>query len=148
MQLRDAVPADAAVLQALAREATTAPQWSAAAWREVLAPESVVQRHTILAEQQSSVAGFVVVNTVGDIAEIESIAVRASCRRQGIASSLLHAAADWARALNAKVLELEVRASNEEAIAFYRALGFAQQGTRAKYYSQPQEDAVLFALAL
>jgi ribosomal-protein-alanine N-acetyltransferase len=45
-------------------------------------------------------------------------------------------------------LNLEVRASNGRAIGFYRAFGFQQTGLRPRYYSNPEEDAVLFRLDL
>ncbi|MGH9862466.1 MAG: GNAT family N-acetyltransferase, partial [Candidatus Acidiferrales bacterium] len=38
---------------------------------------------------------------------------------------------------------LEVRASNENALAFYTALGFVEAHRRPQYYRQPTEDAVL-----
>jgi ribosomal-protein-alanine N-acetyltransferase len=43
---------------------------------------------------------------------------------------------------------LEVRASNAAAVGFYRALGFAENGRRARYYADPEEDALLMRLGL
>ncbi len=37
----------------------------------------------------------------------------------------------------------EVRASNERARRFYRALGFQETGSRKRYYPDNQEDAIL-----
>jgi ribosomal-protein-alanine N-acetyltransferase len=43
---------------------------------------------------------------------------------------------------------LEVRASNEGARALYRGAGFTEDGLRRRYYSDPEEDAVLMSLNL
>ena len=43
---------------------------------------------------------------------------------------------------------LEVRASNAQALEFYRALGFQETGRRRQYYADPVEDAVLLGLKL
>ena len=56
----------------------------------------------------------------------------------------------WPEIEAAEVTEvlLEVRASNQQATAFYRALGFAESGRRLRYYADPVEDAVLMSLRL
>jgi len=45
-------------------------------------------------------------------------------------------------------LLLEVRASNGQALEFYRRRGFSQSGRRPRYYADPVEDALLLALPL
>ena len=42
-------------------------------------------------------------------------------------------------------LQLEVRVSNQPAIALYQAFGFVRQGVRPNYYQDPREDALLMA---
>ena len=41
---------------------------------------------------------------------------------------------------------LEVRAGNISAIRLYEGLGFKKDGIRPKFYSNPEEDAVLMSL--
>ncbi len=77
-------------------------------------------------------------------AQILKVGVDPARRRRGIACELLAHVADDARNLGAETCMLEVRASNEDAQAFYRALGFEEAGTRPGYYSD-KEDAVLMA---
>jgi ribosomal-protein-alanine N-acetyltransferase len=43
---------------------------------------------------------------------------------------------------------LEVRASNQAALGFYRGQGFRETGRRPRYYADPEEDAVLMLLNL
>jgi ribosomal-protein-alanine N-acetyltransferase len=43
---------------------------------------------------------------------------------------------------------LEARASNDEAINFYRSNGFEECGTRPNFYENPTEDAQLMTLKL
>jgi len=43
---------------------------------------------------------------------------------------------------------LEVRESNQPARAFYLRQGFEESGRRKFYYANPQEDAILYRLAL
>ena len=57
--------------------------------------------------------------------QIHEIVTDLSARRLGIGKKLLVEASDWATYHNAVNLELGVYAFNEEAIGFYRSLGFA-----------------------
>jgi [ribosomal protein S18]-alanine N-acetyltransferase len=43
---------------------------------------------------------------------------------------------------------LEVRVSNQPAVALYEYVGFSRSGVRTKYYTNPIEDAVLMELEL
>lgn len=52
------------------------------------------------------------------------------------------------RRASAESVLLEVRASNEPALALYTSMGFRQVGLRKRYYSNPEEDAVLMTLTL
>ena len=45
--------------------------------------------------------------------------------------------------VNLAFLTLEVRASNQAAIALYEKHGFHQAGLRKGYYQHPREDAII-----
>ena len=45
-----------------------------------------------------------------------------------------------------KDLLIEVRASNDIAMSFYKKSGFVKKGIRKDYYSDTKEDAILMAL--
>ena len=47
---------------------------------------------------------------------------------------------------NAAFLTLEVRESNAPAIALYQSFGFTERGQRKRFYSDPEEDALIYTL--
>ena len=62
---------------------------------------------------------------------------------------MLQALLDWTRSRDAHTIWLEVRASNQRAIAVYQAHGFVQEGWRKNYYPlnlEQREDAVVMGL--
>ena len=75
-----------------------------------------------------------------------NLAVRAPFRRQGVATKLVCRALQMGLDRKANRAMLEVRASNQEAQALYRGLGFRETARRSRYYSKPEEDAVLMDL--
>ncbi len=80
--------------------------------------------------------------------ELEFIVTAPAFRGQGVGRSLLGAVLDWARAMGAMIVRLEVRASNTAALRLYRSAGFRAAGRRAGYYRDPDEDALLLELAI
>lgn len=78
-------------------------------------------------------AGFAMVRSVADEAELLLLAVDPACRRRGIASALLRAVIAEAQATGVTDLHLEVRAGNA-AVKLYTAQGFAKVGERRGYY--------------
>lgn len=78
-------------------------------------------------------AGFALLRTVTDEAELLLIAVRNRYRRQGIARALLDQAVHDAHGEGVQSLHLEVREGNP-AMELYRSAGFLQIGTRKAYY--------------
>jgi len=92
------------------------------------------------------ILGFAGMWFLADEAHLASIAVRSQWRRQGVGGQLLTAAIELAVKQNARLLTLEVRASNEAARAMYASYGFVEVGTRPGYYSDNKEDAVLMTI--
>ena len=100
--------------------------WSGAEFAAFLADPAV------LLEERPN--GFLLARTVLDEAEILTLAVAPSARRQGIGARLLrgfHAAASLRGARRAV---LEVAADNAAALALYGGAGYRQVGRRAGYY--------------
>jgi RimJ/RimL family protein N-acetyltransferase len=71
-------------------------------------------------------------------------------RRQGIGTSLLETALEWARESEVRKLELHVFPHNEAAIKLYEKFGFVKEGYRRAHYRRGQEfvDAILMAYEL
>ena len=95
-------------------------------------------------------AGFSLVRTVADEAELLLLAVTPSQRRRGIGRRLLENFVDGARSGGVSRVHLEVRDGNP-AIEMYRSAGFLPIGRRRNYYHSRdgrQFDALTFALEL
>lgn len=102
-------------------------------------------------EQEGLLSGFVFVSLrLPEEAHLFNLCVIPSAQRQGIGSRLLLHAISIATAANAKVMYLEVRRSNQVALALYHRLGFNQIGERKNYYPCPEgrEDAITCAIEL
>lgn len=97
----------------------------------------------IVAEgEDGSVLGYAGLHVILDEGYIDNVAVRPDCRRQGIADRLLDVFCRFGEEKLA-FLTLEVRPSNEAAVALYRKHGFQEAGRRRDYYEAPKEDALL-----
>lgn len=142
--LRFAVPEDLPRLLALMQTAEQAVQWSDAAYTTRIGEGSV-----LLANMDRHLVGALVFSgaSPGEW-EIENIVVDRAVRRQGIGQALLRELATRAKERGAVRFHLEVRASNAAAIALYQRLGFIETTRRRGYYHNPEEDALLFSLAL
>ena len=92
------------------------------------------------------VCGMIVVWLVIDEAHIGTIAVLPGYRRQGIATRLLKFSLTRLQHEGARSVYLEVRHSNIEAQRLYDRFGFKLSGVRKNYYSDNNEDALLFTL--
>ncbi len=95
----------------------------------------------------SPVVGYVVTMTLGDVADLQRIAVRPEHRRSGLARDLLATAAEEAIGAGAERMLLEVGAGNAGALAFYASEGFVEISRRRHYY-RDGSDAVVMVRAL
>jgi ribosomal-protein-alanine N-acetyltransferase len=127
-----------------------APQWPASAYRSAIDPVGSMPRIALVATaaEDDGTVGFLVAGLVPPEAGLETIAVSGAVQGQGIGKLLLLALVEELREECINVVHLEVRASNDRALGFYRAVGFQESGRRPRYYAEPEEDAVLMALHL
>lgn len=88
--------------------------------------------------------GFICAWLLGDEAHIINLLVHPSWRRQRYGHRLVTGVIEQAQALGLKWATLEVRASNDAAIALYKNLGFQELGRRPRYYEDPCEDGLIF----
>ncbi len=92
-------------------------------------------------------AGFVLVRTATDEAEILTLAVAPHARRRGVGSRLLAAALADAISRAAATVHLEVSAANDAARLLYAKAGFVEIGRRLRYYDDGS-DALLLSRSL
>ena len=97
----------------------------------------------IVAVDGDTVAGYIGSQSVMGEADMMNVAVSPSYRRQGIAEKLVVSLVENLTEQKVSSLTLEVRASNEPAIALYEKLAFVQVGRRPNYYTKPKEDALI-----
>jgi [ribosomal protein S18]-alanine N-acetyltransferase len=87
------------------------------------------------------VDGYAVSMTLGDVVDLQRIAVRPDRRRSGLATALLDDL--LAHTGPADRMLLEVSERNEEAVAFYAAHGFERIDVRPRYYRDGSDALVL-----
>ncbi len=100
-----------------------------------------------LASATHPLEGYVIMRTVGDVADLQRIGVSTSAQRHGHASALLAAGVAGVRADGAERILLEVAEDNTAARAFYARTGFVEIDRRRNYYRQ-RVDALVLALEL
>lgn len=95
-------------------------------------------------------AGFALIRTAADEAELLTLAVAPGARGRGHGQQLLEAAMAAARAAGAQTLLLEVADDNDAARALYAAAGLAERGRRRGYYARGPgaTDALVLGRAL
>ena len=78
--------------------------------------------------------------------QITNVCVHPDYRKQGIAFNMLSRLIAEGKEKGCSAFTLEVRVSNESAIRLYEKLGFKSAGIRKKFYSHPDEDAMIMWL--
>ena len=145
MILRGMTEADLDVVLRIEREVHSHP-WTLGNFSDALRS----QYQCKVFEQDETMLGYAVLMLAVDEAELLDIAIAAAQQRQGMGRKLLEAMLSLARHANMRRVVLEVRASNQAAIALYRASGFEQIGLRRAYYpaENGREDAILMGREL
>lgn len=140
--LRNATPDDVEAILAVEQDSPEAAGWEAADYVSALADQQTL---CLVAEDRvwERVTGFLLGRMVADELEILNLAVRRDYRRQGIGRRLLGETLARAQFESARKCWLEVRAANQAARDFYRALGFSEGSRRRRYYRNPEDDAVV-----
>ena len=123
----------------LERECFSAP------WSEAMLTEALfdAQASFIVAESEDGgLLGYAGLHVVLDEATSTTSPWRRPPAVHGVGDALLDVFCRFGQA-HLSFLTLEVRASNEPAIALYRKHGFEEAGRRKDYYTKPKEDAVI-----
>ena len=144
IDIRNLIASDVQAVLAILRESPEAAAWS----QENLLQLASGVPAAWVAEVNGALVGFLIGRAAADEFEILNMAVSPGNRRQGIGSKLLECALEFSRIAGGARVYLDVRASNEPAIALYTRHGFTECGRRARYYRDPVEDAVLLTVNL
>lgn len=118
------------------------------AWSEKSIKETYEQKNAMIlgAFKEDTLVGYVIFYYVLDEGEIARIAVSPSCRRQGVADNIFHGLLHFCAEKGIERILLDVRQSNDAAIAFYRKCGFKEDGIRKNFYENPKENALLMSI--
>ena len=114
-------------------------------WTQQFTVEQITRRKGahIVAERAHRVVGHGGVAFLADDAHVTSVAVDPQHHRLGIGTTLMQELIELSAARVSGSITLEVRVSNESAIALYEQLGFESAGVRPNYYADTKEDAVI-----
>lgn len=140
-ELRRARRGDVAAIAALARdEIENGLHWS---WRPLRVAQTLARKDTlaVVATEADELLGFCIASYGYERMHVQLLGVAPWARGLGIGRRLMEWHTECALNAGLVAVSLEVRASNEGAIAFYQRLGFAPS-TRLRRYYQGREDAV------
>ena len=148
-RLREVELGDLSRLARLHAQCFPEDRWDARALAELLAM-SGASGHLVEESSKTLPLGLILDLMAGDTAEILTLGVAPSSRRQGIARMLLDDLAARARTAGAKQVTLEVAADNLPARRLYERGGFVETGRRPGYYRRGPRtiDALLFRRTL
>ena len=101
-------------------------------------------------EVSGEIAGYCIMSTGASEAHILNLCISTHHRRYGLGQKLLSHMLVLAKHKNVSTVFLEVRPTNEAALALYDKVGFNQIGIRNDYYPAKvgREDAVILAKSL
>jgi ribosomal-protein-alanine N-acetyltransferase len=105
----------------------------------------------VLLEADERLAGYFLLMSAVDDVHLLNITVRPDLHGQGIGRYLLNKVCELAESAGIYRVLLEVRPSNQHALAVYRHAGFQMIGIRKKYYpaaGSSREDAIVMRLTL
>ena len=97
----------------------------------------------IVVESDGRLIGYTGLWHIVDEGHITNVAVHPLYRQRGIGESLVTLLIGCSREVGILNHTLEVRSSNDAAIALYTKLGFVPTGIRKKYYEDNNEDAII-----
>lgn len=117
--------------------------WSKNSFADAVQNENALY---VVAADNDKVLGYAGAWCVFGEAEITNVCVDVNARRCGVGTRLMKYLIEMGRQRECDVYFLEVRESNDKAIALYERLGFKKIGTRKNFYERPVENALVMSL--
>ncbi len=120
--------------------------WSHGVFRDCL----LAGYQCVVLERDVRVAGYAILSIAAGEAHILNLCVDPTHRAHGYGEQLLNEILARARVAEVEEIFLEVRPSNETAMALYKKKGFHQVDNRPKYYQaqEGREDAAVLSKKL
>jgi ribosomal-protein-alanine N-acetyltransferase len=122
--------------------------WSESSFRYELLENPYASLFVVRRREPATVVAFACVWVVDQEIKVNNIAVHPDWRRRGVGRRLLRHLIEFGRSLACREMTLEVRPSNEAALALYGEAGFARIGRRKQYYTDTHEDAIIMGLPI
>ena len=118
--------------------------WTRGMFRDCLRAGYLAQ----VVEVDNDIIGYAVASVAVGEAHLLNVSIQPVHQAKGNGKALLMSVFDASRQLGAKRMFLEVRASNQPAIALYHKMGFNEIDQRRNYYPaiNGREDALVMAL--
>ena len=138
INIRPAQPADIPALVHVERDSHN--PWGAA---QLKAELTLPHARLLAAEWDGEVAGLCDLHIVAGTAHINELCVAETMRRRGIARALVAEATRLAARAACDSVTLEVREQGAAARQLYEKLGFIAVGRRARFYQNPEDDALI-----
>ena len=138
IEVRRLTYADLPEVVAIERRAFTSP-WSLAMFVLELSKPSGI---CLAAEVEGELAGYTICSRYDTVWHVMNVAVDPDRRRRRVATALIGRLLERVGDDSAQYT-LEVRCSNQGAIALYERFGFRSAGLRRRYYQDNGEDALI-----
>lgn len=144
LNFREMVPDDAEAVEQVEKACFAVPWSRESFWREA-ANENTLY---LLALDEEVPEGERVIGYVGcwisfEEAQITNVAVTPDYRGRHVGTGMMAELIRRVKEKGVTALTLEVRPSNEPALALYKNYGFKEAGRRPHYYSDNGEDAII-----
>jgi len=142
--MNDMRPEDVPEVLSIERASFTTP-WSGTLFmNEIYKPLSVAK----VMRSGENIVGYICADQVLDEGHILNVTVHPEHRRRGMAAHMVAHVIGLLAGRACKTIFLEVRISNEAALRMYEKSGFSMITVRKRYYTAPEEDAVIMKLQL
>lgn len=138
--IREMAESDIKEIAELEKECFATP-WSETSLRDELTNE--IARFYVLRDNEK-LLGYIGSNNICNEVYITNVAVNSECRGKGYGQKLVNHLLKQSELEKAFFITLEVRESNENAIALYEKCGFKKIGERKNFYSKPTENALIY----
>ena len=108
-----------------------------------------IGHNSIVCKYNKDIVGFLIFSRIEKQSHLLNIAVLKKWQKKGAGSILMDVFIKQSKALGAKIVFLEVRSKNINAINFYTKFNFVKDAVRANYYTGiKSDDAVLMSLKI